>query len=98
MPFNFDLRIATTAVAAAAAAAAATVGQVGAETESNEGEFKVGGNEVVKGLDEGITRMSVGERAMITMTPSYVTPRHTEHSGHTEQQSINEPTIARPMD
>jgi hypothetical protein len=33
--------------------------------------FEVGSDEVVKGLDQGVQRMRVGERAMITMTPAF---------------------------
>ena len=33
--------------------------------------FKVGSDEVVKGLDQGVQRMQVGERSMVTMTPAF---------------------------
>ena len=33
--------------------------------------FKVGSDEVVRGLDQGVQRMQVGERATVTMTPAF---------------------------
>ena len=33
--------------------------------------FEVGSGDVVKGLDQGVQRMQVGERAMVTMTPAF---------------------------
>ena len=33
--------------------------------------FEVGSDEVVKGLDQGVQRMQVGERATVTMTPAF---------------------------
>ncbi|XP_014206303.1 peptidyl-prolyl cis-trans isomerase FKBP1B [Copidosoma floridanum] len=32
-------------------------------------KFKIGKNEVIKGWDEGVAQMSVGERAKLTCTP-----------------------------
>ncbi|VDD90431.1 unnamed protein product [Enterobius vermicularis] len=32
-------------------------------------EFKIGKGEVIKGWDEGVARMSVGQRAKLTITP-----------------------------
>ncbi|XP_078274987.1 peptidyl-prolyl cis-trans isomerase FKBP1A-like [Rhinoraja longicauda] len=34
-------------------------------------KFKIGQNEVIKGWDEGLTQMSVGQRAKLTCTPDY---------------------------
>jgi FK506-binding protein 1 len=36
-----------------------------------EFRFKLGRGEVIKGLDEGIKKMSLGERAKLTCTPDY---------------------------
>lgn len=34
-------------------------------------EFKIGVGQVIKGWDEGVAQMSVGERATLTCTPDY---------------------------
>jgi len=34
-------------------------------------EFKIGMGQVIKGWDEGVAQMSVGERARLTCTPDY---------------------------
>ncbi|THD19570.1 peptidyl-prolyl cis-trans isomerase FKBP1B [Fasciola hepatica] len=34
-------------------------------------EFKIGCGQVIKGWDEGVMKMSVGERAKLTCTPDY---------------------------
>ena len=34
-------------------------------------QFKVGMGEVIKGWDEGLTQMSVGQRAKLTISPDY---------------------------
>ena len=43
----------------------------GQTTPAAAAMFEVGSDEVVKGLDQGVQRMRVGERAMITMTPAF---------------------------
>ncbi|VVC86384.1 peptidyl-prolyl cis-trans isomerase FKBP1B [Leptidea sinapis] len=34
-------------------------------------KFRIGKGEVIKGWDEGVAKMSVGERAKLTCTPDY---------------------------
>jgi len=34
-------------------------------------EFKIGNGQVIKGWDEGVMRMSLGQRANLTCTPDY---------------------------
>ncbi|KAF5399635.1 hypothetical protein EG68_12401 [Paragonimus skrjabini miyazakii] len=34
-------------------------------------EFKIGRGQVIKGWDEGVAQMSVGEKAYLTCTPDY---------------------------
>ncbi|KAJ8370758.1 hypothetical protein SKAU_G00107860 [Synaphobranchus kaupii] len=41
------------------------------ETETSPFKFKIGKQEVIRGWEEGVVQMSVGQRAKLTCTPDF---------------------------